>query len=127
MVIQIQIGLIFDAVSLVLNRDIQFLIAAFEFQIGIVVFDFRFDNLQTLAACLGDDFFRQRRNGNAFAGQLGFIFELPASLMMGFHGSRADWFVYFRRHGRGKRGGGKKGQDAGQQQGFCFMHMLTSF
>lgn len=44
MVIQIQISLIFDAMSLVLNRDIQFLIAAFEFQIGIVVFDFRFDN-----------------------------------------------------------------------------------
>ena len=47
MVIQIQIGLIFDAVPLVLNRDIQFLIAAFEFQIGIVMFDFRFDNLKT--------------------------------------------------------------------------------
>ena len=71
MVIQIQIGLIFifDAVSLILNRDIQFLIAAFEFQIGIVVFDFRFNNLETVAACIGDDFFRQRRNGNAFAGQ----------------------------------------------------------
>ena len=50
MVIQIQIGLIFDAVSLVLNRDIQFLIAAFEFQIGIVVFDFRFDNLEAVSA-----------------------------------------------------------------------------
>ena len=62
MVIQIQIGLIFDAVSLVLNRDIQFLIATFEFQISIVVFDFRFDNLKTMAACIGDDFFRQRRN-----------------------------------------------------------------
>ena len=47
MVIQIQIRLIFDAVPLVLNRDIQFLIAAFEFQIGIVVFDFRFDKLET--------------------------------------------------------------------------------
>ena len=56
MVIQIQIGLIFDAVSLILNRDIQFLIAAFEFQIGIVVFDFRFDNLKTVAACISDDF-----------------------------------------------------------------------
>ena len=49
--VQVQIGFVFDtALAFVFDGNIQLLFAAFEFQIGIVVFDFRLNHMETFAA-----------------------------------------------------------------------------
>ena len=101
--------------SFVFDGHVQFLSAAFEFQIGIVVFDFRFDHMKTFAARVGDDFFRQRRNRVAACGQLGFVFELAVALTVGFNRMRACGKVNFGRKRGSESGGGEKRQNAGCQ------------
>ena len=88
--------------SFVFDGHVQFLSAAFEFQIGIVVFDFRFDHMKTFAARVGDDFFRQRRNRVAACGQLGFVFEFAVALTVGFNRMRACGKVNLQEAGRRK-------------------------
>ena len=62
--VQVQIGFVFDtALAFVFDGNVQLLFAAFEFQIGIVVFDFGLDHMETFAARVGDHFFGQGRNG----------------------------------------------------------------
>ena len=75
--IQVQIGFVFDtALAFVFDGNVQLLFAAFEFQIGIVVFDFGLDHMETFAARVGDHFFGQGRNGIVSAGKFGFVFKL---------------------------------------------------
>lgn len=55
--VQVQIGFVFDtALAFVFDGNVQLLFAAFEFQIGIVVFDFRLNHMETFAARVGDHF-----------------------------------------------------------------------
>ena len=56
--VQVQIGFVFDtALAFVFDGNVQLLFAAFEFQIGIVVFDFRLNYKVTVASRGGADFF----------------------------------------------------------------------
>ena len=56
--VQVQIGFVFDtALAFVFDGNVQLLFAAFEFQVGIVVFDFRLNHMETFAARVGDHFF----------------------------------------------------------------------
>lgn len=114
--VQVQIGFVFDtALAFVFDGNVQLLFAAFEFQIGIVVFDFRLNHMETFAARMGDHFFGQGRNGIVSAGNFGFVFKFAVALMIGFDGVRACRTVDFGRQWGGECRGGEKSQNAGGQ------------
>lgn len=114
--VQVQIGFVFDtALAFVFDGNVQLLFAAFEFQIGIVVFDFRLNHMKTFAARVDDHFFGQGRNGIALAGKFGFVFKFAVALMIGFDGVRAIRTVDFGRQRGGECRGGEKSQNAGGQ------------
>ena len=114
--VQVQIGFVFDtALAFVFDGNVQLLFAAFEFQIGIVVFDFRLNHMETFAARVGDHFFGQGRNGIVSAGNFGFVFKFAVALMIGFDGVRACRTVDFGRQWGCECRGGEKSQNAGGQ------------
>ena len=98
LIVAIQIGFVFDmAVTFAFDFHIQFLIAAPEFKVGIVGFDFGFHQAEALAAGMADNALCQLPH--VVAAQVEFGFKFAIVLRFCLHHLRTARAVDFARQG----------------------------
>ena len=123
LIVAIQIGFVFDmSMAFAFDFHIQFLIAAPEFKVGIVGFDFGFHQAEALAAGMADNALCQLPH--VVAAQVEFGFKFAIVLRFCLHYLRTARSVDFAWQGIGCGKRGETGQHGGQQQSFLHGNVL---